>query len=173
LKLLAHNRILTALSLLVLLLPVAPAYACSGCDEPVIVDATEAYDRSIRDERDDVEGLWGIYIDWQPVQDAGKRYRMAVVKNNYGVYEGTDYLGVVTCDQPGCNRGEVKLLLQKTDDEKKFYATLLVTDFEGGYGIAVLGPHERTGREDSMLDLSALRYKGAQLTYGMVRVMGG
>jgi hypothetical protein len=150
----------------------APAVACE-CEEPVIVDGLEAYDRSKRDGRDAVEGFWGIYMDWQPESGAARRYRMAVVKNDYGVYEGADYIGVVTCDQPGCTRGEVKLLLTRTDDPKKFDATLLVTDTDGGRGTAVLREHDSTGREDSVLDLSDLKYQDKQLTYGMVRIIGG
>ncbi|MDR1136706.1 MAG: hypothetical protein LBK91_00155, partial [Synergistaceae bacterium] len=40
-----------------------PAQACD-CDEPVIIDGLEAYDRSLREGRDTVEGFWGIYLDW-------------------------------------------------------------------------------------------------------------
>ena len=98
---------------------------------------------------------------------------MAVVKNGYGVYEDSDYVGIVTCDKPGCTRGEIKLLLKKTDDPKKLEATLLVGGKGIASGIAELGPHKDTAREDSMLDMSSLRYDGKLLTYGMVRIMEG
>ncbi|MDR1510271.1 MAG: hypothetical protein LBS53_11595 [Synergistaceae bacterium] len=149
-----------------------PALACD-CDEPVIIDGLEAYDRSLREDRDAVEGFWGIYLDWQPEEGASRRYRMAVVKNDYGVYPEADYIGVVTCDQPGCARGEVKLLLSGTDKPDEFDATLLVTDTDGGRGVAVLKPHEDTGRENSVLDMSALRYKDRSMTMGMIRIKGG
>ena len=93
---------LSAAALAVAILSLAvPALACE-CEEPVVVDGLEAFDRSKREGRDAVEGFWGIYMDWQPESGAARRYRMAVVKNDYGVYEGADYIGVVTCDQPGC-----------------------------------------------------------------------
>jgi hypothetical protein len=149
-----------------------PTNACD-CDEPVIIDGLEAYDRSLREGRDAVEGFWGIYLDWQPEAGASRRYRMAIVKNDYGVYAGADYIGVSTCDQPGCARGEVKLLLSSTDKPGEFDATLLVTDTDGGRGVAVLKRHEDTGRDDSVLDMSALRYKGRSMTMGMLRIMGG
>jgi hypothetical protein len=149
-----------------------PAAACD-CEEPVIVDGLEAYDRSLREGRDAVEGFWGIYLDWQPEKGANRRYRMAIVKNDYGVYPGADYIGVSTCDQPGCTRGEVKLLLSKTDKPDEFDAVLLVTDTDGGRGVAALKRHEETGRENSVLDMSALRYKGRSMTMGMLRIIGG
>jgi hypothetical protein len=171
-KLRALSGIFALALLAALLVPAARAAACD-CEEPVIIDGLEAYDRSRREGRDPVEGFWGIYMDWQPEPGAAKRYRMAVVKNDYGVYGGADYIGVVTCDQPGCTRGEVKLLLKKTDDPQKFDATLLVTDTDGGKGIAVLKPHEDSGREDSILDMTELKYKDRLMTYGMVRIIGG
>ena len=172
LKLRARKRILIAISLLAVL---ASAYPASAWDYEarVIVDSFEAHDRSLRAGRDEVEGFWGIYMDWQPEQGASKNYRMALVENNYGLYEGADYVGVVTCDKPGCTRGEIKLTLKKTDDPEKFEAALLVDGKSIVSGIAVLGPHKDTGREDSVLDLSSLRYKDRLLTYGLVRVMEG
>jgi hypothetical protein len=158
------------MALLAFLAPLFPAIACD-CEEPVIIDGLEAYDRSQREGRDAVEGLWGIYMEWQPQKGASRKTRMAIVKNDYGVYEGADYIGVVTCDQPGCTRGEVKLLLSKTDDVDKFDATLLVTDIDGGRGTAILGIDGRTGREGSSLDLSDLKYQGRMLSYGMIRII--
>ncbi|MDR2780405.1 MAG: hypothetical protein LBB28_04695 [Synergistaceae bacterium] len=162
---------ITAVVLLAASLPL-PAHACD-CDEPVIVDGLEAYARSRREGRDPVEGFWGIYLDWQPEEGASRRYRMAVVKNDYGVYPEADYIGVVTCDQPGCTRGEVKLLLSGTGKPDEFDATLLVTDTDGGKGTAVLRRHEETGRDNSVLDLSALEYEGKRMTMGMLRIIGG
>jgi hypothetical protein len=148
------------------------AVACD-CEEPVIVDGIEAHERSLRPDRDAVEGFWAVYLDWQPEVGAARRLRLAVVKNDYGVYPGTDYIGVSTCDQPGCTRGEVKLLLTRTGAPKKFEAVLLVTDTDGAKGTAVLTEDEHTGRQDALLDLSALRYKDRMMTYGLVRVVDG
>jgi hypothetical protein len=160
-------------SILLVSLYVPAAIACN-CDEPVIIDGLEAYDRSRREGRDIVEGFWGIYLDWQPEAGANRSYRMAVVKNDYeGVYPEVDYIGVVTCDQPGCTRGEVKLLLTKTDDPDKFEAVLLVTDVDGAKGTATLKTHEDTKREDSLLDMSEMKYQDKLMTYGMVRIIGG
>jgi hypothetical protein len=150
----------------------AASFACE-CDEPVVIDGDEAYARSFREGRDPVEGFWGIYLNWQPEKDAARSYRMAIVKNDYGVYPEADYIGVATCGKPGCNKGEVKLLLKKTGDPREFEATLLVSDTDGGKGVAVLGRHGSTGRDDSALDLSALKYNGRRMSRGMVRIIGG
>jgi hypothetical protein len=167
------SRALLAVAALAVFLSAAQAALACNCEEPVIVDAAEAYERALREDRDPVEGFWGIYMDRQPEAGANRSYRMAVVKNDYGIYEGADYIGVVTCGKPGCVRGEVKLLLTKTDDPRKFEATLLVTEDDGGKGTAILGRHERTGREDALLDLSGLRYEDKLLSYGMVRIING
>jgi hypothetical protein len=148
------------------------AAACD-CEEPVIVDGIEAHERSLRQDRDIVEGFWAVYLDWQPEAGASRRLRLAVVKNDYGVYPGADYIGVSTCDQPGCTRGEVKLLLTRTEDTQKFEAVLLVTDTDGAKGTAALTEDEYTGRPNAVLDLSALRYKDRMMTYGLVRVVDG
>jgi hypothetical protein len=146
------------------------AEACD-CDEPVVVDGMEAYERSLRPGGDAVEGFWAAYMEWQPEAGAARRLRLAVVKNDYGVYPEADYIGVSTCDQPGCTRGEVKLLLTRTDDPQKFDAVLLVTDTEGAEGAAVLTEDTHTERRDSLLDLSGLKYKDRMMTYGLVRVI--
>jgi hypothetical protein len=162
-----------ALTLAAILLLIPGLAAACDCEEPVIVDGLEAYERSLRSDRDAVEGFWAVYLDWQPEVGAARRLRLAVVKNDYGVYPGTDYIGVSTCDQPGCTRGEVKLLLTRTDDPRKFEAVLLVTDADGAKGTAILTEDEHTGRTDALLDLSALRYKNRMMTYGLVRVIDG
>ena len=173
----AARRLACRLMLIIISLPFFLVFAnpVSAWDyeKPVIVDASEAHDRSLRNDRDVVEGFWAIYMEWQPEEGASKSYRMAVVKNNYEVYDGSDYVGVVTCDRPGCTRGEIKLALKKTDDPIKFDATLLMGGRGISNGIAVLGPHKETGREKGVLDLSSLRYKDRQLTYGLVRIMNG
>ena len=148
------------------------AAACD-CEEPVIVDGLEAHERSLRAGRDAVEGFWAVYLDWQPEAGAARRLRLAIVKNDYGVYPEADYIGVSTCDQPGCTRGEVKLLLTKTDDPQKFEAVLLVTDTDGAKGTAVLTEDTHTNRPNALLDLSALKYKDRMMTYGMVRIING
>ncbi|MDR1650893.1 MAG: hypothetical protein LBR87_03820 [Synergistaceae bacterium] len=170
----SNSTVLKALASFALALAflAAPAYACD-CEEPVIVDWKDAYDRSLREGRDPVEGFWGIYLDWQPESGAARAFRLAVVKNDYGVYPGADYIGVATCDKPGCSRGEVKLLLTSAEDPSRFEATLLVTDTDGAKGTAILKPHEGTNRPDSELDLSGLRYKDRQMTEGMLRIKGG
>jgi hypothetical protein len=149
------------------------AAAACECDEPVVIDGLEAYERSRREGRDPVEGLWGIYIDWQPEAGAARSYRMAIVKNDYGVYPEADYVGVVTCDKPGCVRGEVKLLLTRTDTPSRFDAVLLVTDTDGAKGAAVLGTDKYTDRENSMLDMGSMLYKNRMMTMGMIRIKNG
>jgi hypothetical protein len=168
-----HRKRAAALALCVLWIAACGIAVACDCEEPVIVDGVEAHERSLRSGRDTVEGFWAVYLDWQPEAGAARRLRLAVVKNDYGVYPGADYIGVSTCDQPGCTRGEVKLLLTRTDDPKKFEAVLLVTDVDGAKGTAVLTEDKHTNRQDALLDLSALRYKDKRMTYGMVRVTDG
>jgi hypothetical protein len=151
----------------------APAVLACECEEPVVIDGDEAYNRSRREGRDAVEGFWGIYLEWQPEKGATRTYRMAIVKNDYEVYPEADYIGVVTCDKPGCSRGEVKLLLSVTDDPQVFDAVLLVSDADGGRGPAVLGPHKDTNRENSALDMSGVNYLEKMMTYGMIRIING
>jgi hypothetical protein len=150
----------------------APAIACD-CEEPVVVDGLEAYENSLREGRDDVEGFWGIYLDWQPENGASRSYRMAIVKNTYGVYPGSDYIGVATCDLPGCTRGEVKLLLSSTGKPGEFEGMLLVTDKEGAKGKAVLTDDTENGRELSVLDLRDMKYRGHVMAEWMVRIKNG
>jgi hypothetical protein len=149
----------------------AAVVACD-CDEPVIVGAIDAYERSLREGRDPVEGFWGIYLDWIPSPGISRRYRMAVVQNTYGVYPEADYVGVATCDSPGCVKGEVKLLLRRTDAEGEFEATLLVTDVDGAKGRAFLIDNDE-GREDSVLDLRGVTYQGHVMAKWMLRIIGG
>jgi hypothetical protein len=158
--------------LLLVVMTAAIAAACD-CDEPVVVDGLEAYTRSLRDGRDAVEGFWGIYLEWQPEKGAARSFRLAIVKNDYDVYPGADYIGVATCDKPGCVRGEVKLLLTATDAPDRFEATLLVTDTDGAKGTAYLKLHEETGRENSLLDLSDLKYQDKEMSKGMLRIING
>ena len=174
LKLRAHRRILVVISLLALLLTAAVPARAWDYDEPVIVDGIAAYYRSLnKDDRDNVEGHWGMFMDWQPEEGANQRIRLAVVKNDYGVYEGADYVGVNTCDRPGCVRGEIKLALKKTDNPIRFDATFIMGGRGIASGMAVLGIDNYTGREDSALSLNSLRYQDRHLTYGMIRIMDG
>jgi hypothetical protein len=147
-------------------------YACDDCDEPGLVDGDEAYRLSFREGRDLVEGFWGIYVDWHPDSGAAKSYRMAIVKNTFGVYPEADYLGVSTCDRPGCKKGEVKLLLSRTDVENEFQATLLTEKGGGGKGKALLLDSD-DGRENSALDLQDVKYDGKMMAYWMLRIKGG
>jgi hypothetical protein len=163
----------TAAALLLIAALTSAAAACD-CEEPVIVDGLEAYERSLREGRDDVEGFWGIYLDWQPEAGAVRRYRMSIVKNTYeGVYPEADYLGVATCDQPGCTRGEIKLLLTKTGEPGVFDGTLLVSDVDGAKGKAFLTDDEENGRENSALDLRDMKYRGQVMAEWMIRIKGG
>jgi hypothetical protein len=167
-----------SIALLVILLASAcwamtasPALACDDCDEPGRVDAGEAYDRSLREGRDPVEGFWGIYVDWNPDPDSANSYRMAVVANTYGIYPEADYVGVATCSLPGCDRGEIKLLLKKTENENEFEGTLL-TQKGGAKGKAFLVDAD-DGRPLAALDLRDLKYEGRQTAKWMLRIIGG
>ncbi|MDR1915124.1 MAG: hypothetical protein LBQ58_00930 [Synergistaceae bacterium] len=165
------RRVAAAMLLLTLFVPQA-ALACE-CEEPVIIDGLEAYDRSLRKGRDDVEGFWGIYLDWQPEKGANRSYRMAIVKNTYDVYPEADYIGVVTCNIPGCTRGEVKLLLTRTDKRNEFESTLLVSDVDGAKGIAILTDDAENGRKNSVLDMRDMKYRGHVMAEWMVRIKNG
>ncbi|MDR0649396.1 MAG: hypothetical protein LBF92_08700 [Synergistaceae bacterium] len=150
---------------------VRAASACDDCDEPGKVDAGDAYDRSLRDGRDPVEGFWGIYLDWSPDPGSARSFRMAVVTNTYGLYPEADYVGVATCSLPGCDRGEIKLLLKKTGRKNEFEGTLL-TKNGGASGKAFLVDAD-DGRPLSALDLRDLKYEGRQMAYWMLRIIGG
>jgi hypothetical protein len=79
---------------------------------------------------------------------------------------------VATCDSPGCVRGEVKLLLTKTQNPAEFEAVLLVTEDDGARGIARLVSAD-DGREKSALDLREVKYRGDFISKWMLRIIGG
>jgi hypothetical protein len=147
------------------------ASACDECDEPGLVDAGDAYDRSLRPDRDPVEGFWGIYIDWNPDPESAKSFRMAIVTNTYGVYPEADYVGVATCSLPGCDRGEIKLLLKKTGRENEFEGTLLAKN-GSAKGKALLVDAD-DGRPLCALDLRELKYEGRVMAKWMLRIIVG
>jgi hypothetical protein len=148
-------------------------YACGDCDDPTVIDGLEAYERSQREGRDAVEGFWGMYLDWNPQPGTNRSYRLAIVKNTYGAFPDADYLGVSTCDSPGCKRGEVKLLLKATDAPDRFDATLLVSGGDGGRGPALLMRADGSDRENSAIDLSQVKYQGKTMAKWMLRIKGG
>ena len=147
------------------------AHACDDCDKPGMVDADDAYAWSLRDGRDAVEGFWGIYVDWNPDTSESQSYRMAIVKNRYGVYPEADYIGVATCDSGGCEKGEVKLLLSSTKKKNEFKATLL-TKNGGAKGTAILADAD-DGRKDCALDMRNVKYSGNMMAGWMIRIIGG
>ncbi|MDR1943680.1 MAG: hypothetical protein LBQ19_02560 [Synergistaceae bacterium] len=149
----------------------AAAFACDDCEEPGMVDGDDAYERSLREGRDPVEGFWGIYLDWHPDGETGGSYRMAIVKNTYGVYPEADYLGVATCNLQGCRKGEVKLLLSKTKKENEFDAAL-ITQKGAAKGPAFLVVAD-DGREMGALDLREVKYEGRVMAKWMLRIIGG
>ncbi|MDR3332245.1 MAG: hypothetical protein LBT08_06415 [Synergistaceae bacterium] len=153
------------------MLAAASAFACDDCDEPGLVDGDDAYEHSRREGRDPIEGFWGIYIDWHPDAGVSKSFRLAIVENTYDLYPEADYVGVATCDRPGCKKGEIKLLLTKTDVANEFLATLL-TEKGGAKGIAVLVGAD-DGRPESALDLREVKYDGKVMAHWMLRINGG
>jgi hypothetical protein len=153
------------------LLFVSMVYACDDCEGPGTVDGDDAYERSRRSGRDPVEGFWGIYVDWHPDAGSSRSYRMAIVTNIYDVYPEADYLGVVTCALQGCKKGEVKLLLSRTEKDNEFRATLL-TEKGGAQGIALLVDAD-DGRKQSALDLRDVKYEGRVMAKWMLRIIGG
>ena len=158
--------ILTALCVCV----APPAYSCGGCADSV--DDTEAYALSMREGRDPVEGLWLVYLDWMPADGLSRKYRIAIVRNDFGVYPEASYLGVATCDSPGCRRGEVKLTLTGKGDGK-FGAALKVTEGITAFGDAFLVADDERGRKNSLLDMNAVKYKGRPPTVAIIRIIGG
>lgn len=165
---LTSSRRFFAAVLFVLLLATG-AWAC-GED---CVDADEAYRFALREGRDPVEGFWGIYIDWHPEPGTTRHYRMAVVKNLYDVYPEAGYVGVATCDQGDCKKGEIKLLLEKIPGETDAFMATLLTKDGGAKGLAVLTKDPDDDREKSALDMREVRYDGKRMTNGMLRIIGG
>ncbi|MDR1482691.1 MAG: hypothetical protein LBI74_08710 [Synergistaceae bacterium] len=160
------------LACIVIFVMLASSAVACDCEDPVVIDGLEAYDMSLREGRDDVEGFWGIYLDLPPTPGNARTYRMAIVKNSWDVFPEADYLGVATCDSPGCVRGEVKLLLTRTDQEGKFDAVLLVTENDGARGPAFLVDAD-DGRERGALDLQEVKYMGNFIARWMLRIIGG
>lgn len=171
-------RKLTAICLFVTALAAAlaaplPAAACDDCENPVI-DAAEAHARSMREGRDPVEGFWLVYLDWKPEDESlARSYRIAVVRNTYGVYPEADYLGVATCDSPGCKRGEVKLTLKRAFRDGDFEAVFMVSDGVTAKGTAMLTGDDERGRPDSVIDMSGVKYEDKAPTLAIVRIIGG
>lgn len=148
---------------------VAAAASDDCCDDEITVDADDAYDRSQRPDRDPVEGHWAVYIEWHPELDTSRRYRIAIVRNTYGVFEDAEYIGVATCAQTGCKKGEVKLLLNATETPNEFDARM-VTNEGFGRGMAILTP-DSDGRPNSAIDMRDVKYDGHTMTKWFVRVM--
>lgn len=142
------------------------------CEDRIAVDADDAYERAQRRDRDPVEGLWVTYIYWHPELDAARSYRMAIVRNTYGVFEDAEYIGVATCEQTGCVKGEVKLLLRRTDEPNAFDASM-VTNAGFGRGTAVLTADPDDGRADSAIDMRGVRYGEHTMAKWIVRVIDG
>ncbi len=154
---------------LLLVIAATGAWAC-GED---CVDADEAHRFSLREDRDPVEGFWGIYIDWHPEPTTTRHYRMAVVQNRYDIYPEADYVGVATCSQGDCEKGEIKLLLQKIPDEPDAFMATLLTGDGGATGRAILMRDADNDREKSALDMRDVLYDGKRMTHGMLRIIGG
>ena len=160
-----------ALAALALLASVPPAAACGDCDDPLI-DAEEAHAASMRECRDPVEGFWLVYLDWTPGGIA-RSYRIAIVKNTYGIYPEADYLGVATCDSPGCRKGEVKLTLKSAFKSGGYEAEFFVTDGITASGTAILTEDKERGRENCVLDTRGVKYKDKIPTVEIIRIIGG
>ncbi|MDR1137831.1 MAG: hypothetical protein LBK91_05870 [Synergistaceae bacterium] len=160
---------LTCATLILLSIPLY-AYACDDC-EPSFVDAYEAYDVSQREDRDPVEGFWEARLTSRPSEDYAQNITLAIVKNTYGVYPDAGYIGVSTCDKPGCRKGEVKLLLKETDAPDVFAATFPLSDRETAAGIARLTRDEPRDRQNSILDMREVKYRGEYVTRWFIRHM--
>lgn len=172
----ARARLLSAVAALLLFLSCGEAVFAGETAVPVVVDAADAVARSQREGRDPVEGRWAIYIDRAPVAlapGASRSFRLAVARNTYGVYAEWEYVGVATCNRPGCARGEVKLLLSRTARPGVYRAVLLAAPGAAAEGEALLVVDEERNRPDSVLDMRAVLYEGQVVAKWMVRVMGG
>jgi hypothetical protein len=147
----------------------AAAWACGE----ECVDADEAFDYSLREGRDPVEGFWGIYLDWNPDPGTVRHYRAAIVKNKYGVYPEADYIGVATCGGDGCQKGEIKLLLTKIPDAPDEFSATIMTKGGGARGRAILTNDPSDGRERCALDTRDVKYDGRVVASWMLRVIDG
>lgn len=138
---------------------------------PVIVDPDRAKERSLRVGRDPIEGYWGVYHNWYPVSGASRSYRVAIVRNDFGVFPKARYLGVVMCEKPGCTRGEVRFLFTPSPGGEGRYDTVFRTGSGDVRGYARLAA-KQTGEPDSVIDMRALKMKGHSLTNYIVRIEG-
>jgi len=157
-------RLAITLCTFVLLLSLAVAASAA----PVIVDAEKAKIKALRVGRDAVEGIWAVSQSWDPVPEQARRYRIAIVKNNHGVFKDAAYLGVVLCNKEGCRPGEVKLLLTPGRRPNVFRATWR-TGKGDVKGEAILEADDN-GAQDSAIDLHDLKYDGNVLNTWIVRI---
>ena len=134
----------------------------------VVVDAEKAKITASRPDRDAVEGLWSVYQNWDPMPKQAQRYRIAIVRNNHGIFKEAKYLGVVLCDKEGCTKGEVKLLLTPTGKKNEFQATWR-TGKGDAKGIVRLEADEK-GVSDAVIDLNALKIQGHIIVKWLVRI---
>lgn len=146
-------------------------FASRAFAAPVIVDPDRAKERSLRAGRDPIEGYWGVYHNWYPVWGASRSYRVAIVRNDFGVFPKARYLGVVMCKKPGCTRGEVRFLFTPTSGGEGRYDAVFRTGSGDVRGYAHLAA-KQTGEPDSVIDMRALKMKGHSLTNYIVRIEG-
>lgn len=139
------------------------------CASPIIVDADRAKELSQRKGRDSIEGFWGVYHEWYPSKTAWM-YRVAVVKNTFGVFPKAKYIGVVTCGRDDCIRGEVRLLFSPVPKSKNEYRATFVTASGDVVGTARLGKGD-DGRANSVIDMRGVKMDDHILTNWIVRII--
>lgn len=135
---------------------------------PVVVDAGKAKIKALRSGRDAVEGVWAVNQDWDPMPEQSRRYRIAIVKNNHGIFKNAKYLGIVLCNIKGCTQGEVKLLLTPSGKKDEFRATWRTG--KGNVTGAARLETDELGAANSAIDLRDLKMQGRVLNTWLVRI---
>lgn len=154
-----------ALCLLILGLPLC---LLAGA-EPSVVDPDEARQRAVREDRDPLEGYWGVYHEWYPIPDAARAYNIVIVKNVYGVFKEAKYLGVLYCKRNGCIPGEVRYLFSPLKRKGEFNVTVM-TAAGTVSGKALLKKGVVDGKKTDYFDMSSLKMNGNVLVRAMVKL---
>lgn len=147
------SPIILVLALLWVACAVAGAFAC--CDNRITVDPEEAARTAKRDGRAPLEGIWSVNVEWYPIRLSTGTYRVAIVKNSYEMYAEHDFVGIALEEGAGGVKGEVRMLIDKTDKADTFDVKFVT---RRGYaeGLAVLKTDER-GR--AIFDTSEVKFQ--------------
>lgn len=146
-------------------------FAASCCNDVPTVDGDDAHKRSQRRDRDPIEGLWTVSLDWHPERLSALSYNVAIVQNEYDVFKDSDYVGATICKNKNsiCVNGEVKMFFYRTPTPGEYNA-VMVTSVGYARGKAYLTDDD--GRPNSLIDMSRVTLSGRRMAASVRRVKG-